>query len=133
MRSLFFAGGPPFRALQQRKSTRGHHAPRLSNYARLSNPAYMPPSGPMNIKRRGYTTNPEAKPSLERERREADTNTMGWPSDVFMCSAIVKPSYSITSSMARSTTRPHIRQLEGALLQRTTGPYIGSPNPVLIC
>jgi hypothetical protein len=37
------------------------------------NPAYMPPSGPMNIKRRGYTTNPEAKPSFGRERREADT------------------------------------------------------------
>src|SRR3954463_14318494 len=35
------------------------------------NPAYMPPSGPMNIKRRGYTTNPEAKPNdgvLEAKR-----------------------------------------------------------------
>jgi hypothetical protein len=29
------------------------------------NPAYIPPSGPMNIKRRGYTTKPEAKPSLD--------------------------------------------------------------------
>ena len=29
------------------------------------NPAYIPPSGPMNIKRRGYTTNPEGKPSLD--------------------------------------------------------------------
>jgi hypothetical protein len=29
------------------------------------NPAYIPPSGPMNIKRRGYATNPEAKPSLD--------------------------------------------------------------------
>jgi len=49
--------------------------------------------------------------------------------------AVSKPSYSITSSIfmmaGAQKARPHIRQLEGALLQRTAGPYIGSPNLIL--